>query len=69
MARHLVAGLAAITLQACSILNGGAFTLYRNSVLDSSMRIHVATFDAADGQAHPAKKVSRVKALASGLII
>ena len=33
---------------------GGAaastFTLYRNSPLDSSMRLHVATFDAADGE-------------------
>jgi len=25
------------------------YTLYRNSVLDSSMRIHVSTFDATDG--------------------
>ncbi|MBT9513271.1 MAG: hypothetical protein IV104_13070 [Acidovorax sp.] len=33
---------------------GGAvastFTLYRNSPLDPSMRLHVATFDAADGE-------------------
>jgi hypothetical protein len=25
------------------------YTLYRNSVLDSSMRIHVASFDTTDG--------------------
>ena len=25
------------------------FTLYRNSAVDPSMRLHVATFDAADG--------------------
>ncbi len=25
------------------------YTLYRNSTLDSSLRIHVATFDASDG--------------------
>lgn len=25
------------------------YSLYRNSVLDSSLRIHVATFDASDG--------------------
>ncbi|WP_159096790.1 hypothetical protein [Pseudovibrio sp. Alg231-02] len=25
------------------------YTLYRNSVLDPSMRIHIATFDASDG--------------------
>ena len=26
-----------------------AYTLYRNSVIDEKMRIHVATFDVADG--------------------
>jgi hypothetical protein len=26
------------------------FTLYRNSVTDENMRIHVATFNAADGE-------------------
>ena len=30
-------------------LASNAFTLYRNSVTDARMRIHVATFDAADG--------------------
>ncbi len=25
------------------------FTFYRNSILDSSMRIHVATFDSKEG--------------------
>jgi len=29
--------------------NQTAFTLYRNSVMDESTRIHVATFDASDG--------------------
>ena len=29
--------------------DSGTFTLYRNSVIDRSMRIHVGTFDAADG--------------------
>lgn len=33
----------------------GTFTLYRNSVLDPSMRLHVATFDAADGRAYNAE--------------
>lgn len=27
----------------------GAYTLYRNTPIDPSMRIHVATFDASDG--------------------
>ncbi|WP_417415856.1 hypothetical protein [Hoeflea sp.] len=29
-----------------------SFTLYRNSVLDESMRIHIATFDAKAGSAY-----------------
>ena len=29
--------------------NGDARTLYRNSATDRSMRIHIATFNAADG--------------------
>jgi len=28
------------------------FTLYRNSVTDENMRIHVASFNAADGEAY-----------------
>jgi len=30
--------------------NGEVFTLYRNSVLDNTMRIHVASFDAEAGK-------------------
>ena len=32
--------------------DGQTFVLYRNSVTDENMRIHVATFDAADGEAY-----------------
>ena len=32
---------------ACS--SDGTYTLYRNSVIDPLMRVHVATFDSADG--------------------
>lgn len=32
--------------------DGHVFTLYRNSVTDENMRIHVSTFDAADGEAY-----------------
>ena len=33
----------------------GAFTLYRASPLDPTMRIHMATFDAEDGAAYNAE--------------
>jgi hypothetical protein len=32
--------------------DGSTFVLYRNSVTDENMRLHVATFDAADGEAY-----------------
>lgn len=32
----------------CSVPSGDVYTLYRNSVLDPSMRVHMATFDAKD---------------------
>ena len=44
----------AVVIALSSIFTGcstdsGTFTLYRNSVIDRSMRIHVGTFNAADG--------------------
>jgi hypothetical protein len=35
--------------------DGGIYTLYRNSVLDASMRIHIATFDAEEGEDYNAE--------------
>ncbi|HQR98007.1 MULTISPECIES: hypothetical protein [unclassified Polaromonas] len=32
--------------------NGDTFTLYRNSVTDENMRIHVASFNASDGESY-----------------
>jgi hypothetical protein len=31
---------------------GDTFTLYRNSVTDENMRIHVASFNASDGESY-----------------
>ena len=45
----------ATTITSCggsSAGDGQTFTLYRNSVTDENMRIHVSTFDAADGEAY-----------------
>lgn len=39
-----------LCLTACSKTDDGTYTLYRNSTLEPSMRIHFATFDAADGE-------------------
>lgn len=38
-----------MTLSGC---NDTSYTLYRNSVVDRTMRLHVASFDASDGEAY-----------------
>ena len=45
---------AAFILAACGTgaSESTSFVLYRNSVTDENMRIHVATFDASDGEAY-----------------
>jgi hypothetical protein len=42
--------LAALILSGCG--DNSAYTLYRNSPAFPDMRIHVATFDAADGDSY-----------------
>ena len=39
--------LSLLLLTACN--QSDTYTLYRNSVLDETMRLHVATFDSKDG--------------------
>ena len=53
MFKSPVFAIAIIVLSACSISGaseGQIFTLYRNSVTDENMRLHVATFDAAENE-------------------
>ena len=48
--RYLFGLLAAlVTVIAACGSDSDAFTLYRSSLLDGNMRIHVATFDTGDG--------------------
>ena len=42
--------IALIALTGCD--NNDSYTLYRNSLLDPNMRIHVASFDSKDGDAY-----------------
>lgn len=42
------------------------FTLYRNSVTDENMRVHVATFDAADGETYNKDNCEQAKLLFQG---
>ena len=51
MFKFFVYLIAPIVLSACSFSGASddqVFTLYRNSVTDENMRIHVATFDASE---------------------
>ena len=41
-----------ILLSACNNGESDTYTLYRNSVMNKGLRIHVATFDTKDGEAY-----------------
>jgi hypothetical protein len=47
---HNTTALLAVVLLIAACSDADVNTLYRNSVTDPSMRIHVATFDATDGE-------------------
>jgi hypothetical protein len=46
------AALPATTTTAATDDSSVVFTLYRNSAVNGTLRMHVATFDAADGKAY-----------------
>ena len=52
---------AGIALSACD--GGSTYVLYRNSVTDETMRLHVATFDASDGEAYNRGNCDQAKEL------
>jgi hypothetical protein len=54
---------AAIVLSACSLDDGHVFTLYRNSVTDENMRIHVASFDANEKEEYNRGNCEQAQAL------
>lgn len=51
---------------ACSPSGDSTYTLYRNSVLDSSTRIHVASFDTAEGNDYNSENCELARALFQG---
>jgi len=66
-ASHLIALATAATLAGCGGGSGPSdnevFVLYRNSVTKESLRIHVATFDAVDGEAYNKGNCEQAQAL------
>lgn len=55
-----------LTIVACSPSGDSTYTLYRNSVLDASMRIHVASFDTAEGNDYNSENCELARALFLG---
>ena len=63
--RHLFTLAAAFALSGASYAApaGDAYTLYRNSALDSKGLLHVATFDAEDGAAYNRENCDQARKL------
>ncbi|MGT2481777.1 hypothetical protein ACU4GR_29685 [Methylobacterium oryzae CBMB20] len=55
-----------IALSACQAQDASSYTLYRNSTLSDGARIHVATFDAADGEAYNRENCDAAASLFGG---
>ncbi len=58
--------LAVFAAAGCGGGEGAVFSLYRNSVTDENMRIHVATFDASDGESYNRGNCEQAQALFQG---
>ena len=53
-------------LGACQGQDASTYTLYRNSMLNDGARIHVASFDAADGDAYNRENCAAAAGLFGG---
>ena len=49
MVRTAVGALCLLLIAGCGLSDDGTYTLYRSSVVMDNARLHVASFDAADG--------------------
>ena len=68
MNRLCLAALAAMMLGGCQNAGGDTFTLYRDSVFDPSMRIHVASFDSNEGAIYNSENCDLAVSLFQGQI-
>ena len=62
----LVVAAPCSVLGACQEQAASTYTLYRNSVLNDGSRIHVATFDASDGDAYNRENCAAAAGLFGG---
>ncbi len=61
-----MAVLLSVFLPSCSSSRGNVYTLYRTSPLDQKSRIHVATFDAKEGEDYNSENCQTVADLFQG---
>ena len=60
----LIGSAIALATSACSV-GAGSFTLYRDSLLTTGARVHIATFDAEHGEAYNSKNCNLAASLFS----
>lgn len=53
--RSLALCLTALALTGCSLTEDATYTLYRDSMVEANMRIHVASFDTGEGEPYNAE--------------
>jgi hypothetical protein len=66
LSRHGTLILATVAMQAAwaqAAPDAAIYTLYRNSVTDAALRLHVATFDALDGTAYNRQNCAQAQQL------
>ncbi|WP_402721303.1 hypothetical protein [Janthinobacterium rivuli] len=66
LSRHgtlILAMVAMQTVRAQAVPDAAIYTLYRNSVTDAALRLHVATFDALDGTAYNRQNCAQAQQL------
>lgn len=66
LSRHGMLILATVAMQAAwaqAASDAAIYTLYRNSVTDAALRLHVATFDALDGAAYNRQNCAQAQQL------
>lgn len=66
LSRHGTLILATVAMQAAwaqAAPDAAIYTLYRNSVTDAALRLHVATFDALDGAAYNRQNCAQAQQL------
>ncbi|MBP2445960.1 hypothetical protein [Rhizobium leguminosarum] len=61
---RLLLCLLLVLIASCSD-DSSKYTLYRNSVLDENMRLHVASFDSSDGESYNSENCQ----IAAGLFV